>query len=239
MMTCISENKEWIFSGIGLTVLSGLIAVVRFIVKRLVHNYQLRNTPPYRFKYAYSEDDYWPWHFFIEEPDQKFLSNCSIKTHSLLLKKLKKTIKSYESLVWIDIDKFTQINKNFGRECGDVIIHTILMIIAAVVNELNLDVKVFHANKRDEFYIIGANDSIDIFTVEMFISAISQYDWSSLVPDLFVTCSAGLASYNNSSTDTLKRARVSLNLIKAKGGNGIGPEIFALHPYKLVNLDIS
>ena len=43
MMTCISENKEWIFSGIGLTVLSGLIAVVRLIVKRLVHNYQLRN----------------------------------------------------------------------------------------------------------------------------------------------------------------------------------------------------
>lgn len=236
MMTYISENKEWIFSGIGLTILSGLIVVVRLIVKRLVHNYQLRNTPPYCFEYAYSEDPYCPWHFFIEEPDQNFLSNCSIKTHSLLLKKLKKAIKRRDSLVWLDIDKFTQINKIFGRECGDVIIHTILMIIATVANKLNLDVKVFHANKRDEFYIIGASNAMNISTVKMLISAISRYDWSSLVPNLFVTCSAGLASYNNSPTDTLKRARVSLNLIKAKGGNGIGPEILALHPYELVNL---
>lgn len=236
MRTYIWENKEWIFSGIGLTVLGGFIVAVRLIAKHLVHRYRLRNTPPYHFKYAYSEDSHWPWHFLIEEPNQQFLSNCSIKTHFLLLKKLKKTIKRYDSLVWLDIDKFTQINKIFGKECGDEIIHIILMIIAAVANKLNLDVKVFHADKRDEFYIIG---NMDISLVQMFISAISLYDWSNLVPNLFVTCSAGYALYNNSPTDTIKRARVSLNLIKAKGGNGIGPGILALHPYELVDLSSS
>ena len=239
MITYISENREWIFSGIGLTVLTGIIAVVRLVGKRLVHNYQLRNTPPRNFGYAYRGNDYWLWEFIFEEPDQKFLSNCSIKTHSLLLKKLKKTIRSYESIAWFDIDRFTQINKIFGRECGDAIIHTILKIIAAVVSELDLDVKVFHANNRDEFYIIGAHNAIDRTAVWVFISAICRYDWSSLVPNLFVTCSAGIASYNNSPTDTLKRARVSLNLIKAKGGNGIGPEILSIHPYEVVDLSSS
>lgn len=160
--------------------------------------------------------------------------NCTIKSHSILLRKLKKTIMGFDTLIWIDVDRFTQINRYFGKECGDEIIHVILMIIAAVVKECHLSVKVLHADRRDEFYIIG--EQLDIFTAKILISAIQKYDWSYLIPNLFVTCSAGIASYANSSLDTIKRARASLNLIKAKGGNGIGPMIGKLSPYSKIDL---
>ncbi len=234
-MTYFCKNKDWIFSGIGIAIFTGLISLVKFIAKQFTLWVQLRKTPPEEFSYAFGRDKFWP-EFDIAEPDKEFLLNCSIKTHSLLLKKLKKSIRSCDALIWLDVDRFSQINKYFGKKCGDEIIHTILMIIATIVKEFNLNAKVFHADKRDEFYVIVKHNKADEYTARIFITAIQRYDWSSLVPNLFVTCSAGVASYNNNPIDTLKRARASLNLIKAKGGNGIGPQIFELHPYSSIRL---
>lgn len=240
MVTYIWEHKEWIFSGIGVIFFTGFCSLVRLIVKHFIFRSQLRRIPPNYFDYPYRENEYWPYEeLSIVEPNQEFLSNCSIKTHSLLLKKLKKSIGIYETLIWLDVDKFSQINECFGRKCGDEIIHKILMIMATVVNELHLRVQIFHADKRDEFYIVGPTNQLDRWVATVFITAIQRYDWSSLVPNLFVTCSAGIALYKKNSTDTLKRARVSLNLIKAKGGNGIGPEISALNPRFLIDLNVS
>lgn len=237
MLTYICENKEWIFSGIGITAVMMLAGVVK-LINHHIQTHRLKNTPPWMFKYAYKETDYWPWNFEIVEPDQAFLENCFIKNHALLLKKLKSTLNANSFLVWIDIDKFTQINKMFGRECGDIVIHTILMIIASVINEFDAKVKVYHAKNRDEFYIIGSGET-QTFLIETLISAIQRYEWSKIAPNMLVTCSAGIALHKDNSIDTLKRARVSLNLIKSKGGNGIGPEIIRLHPYELIRLDVS
>lgn len=237
MVAYISENKDWIFSGIGLTIFAGLVTLVRFIAKRLTFRRRLKTIPPEKFSYVFAKDEYWPFELVIEEPSQELLLNCTIKSHSILLKKIKKAIRCSDFLIWIDVDRFSQINRYFGQECGDKIIHTILMIIAAVIKECDLRVKVFHANKRDEFYIVG--EQLDEFAARIFISAIQRYDWSNLIPNLFVTCSAGIALYDNSPIDTLKRARASLNLIKAKGGNGIGPRICKLPLYVQVDLSES
>lgn len=238
MLTYIWEQKDWIFSGIGIAIITGVVTLVRIIAKHFTLWCHLKNTPPGEFRYAFRKDEFWP-EFNIAEPDPKFLLNCSIKTHSLLLKKLKKTIRSSDTLIWLDVDRFSQINKFFGEKCGDEIIHKILMIIATIIKELNFNVQVFHANKRDEFYIVGKDVELDEYGARIFITAIQRYDWSDLVPNLYVTCSAGIASYNNNPVDTLRRARTSLNLIKAKGGNGIGPQILKLPPHSSIDLDIS
>lgn len=238
MLTYIWNHKDWIFSGIGIAIVTGAIALVRCILKYFTLRRHLKNTPPEEFSYTFHKDEFWP-EFNITEPDPKFLLNCSIKTHSLLLKKLKKSIRSSETLMWLDVDRFSQINKCFGEKCADEIVHKILMIIATVIKEFDFNVKVFHASKRDEFYIVGEDDELDEYGARIFITAIQRYDWSTLVPNLFVTCSAGIASYNNSSVDTLRRARASLNLMKAKGGNGIGPQILKLPPHSSIDLGIS
>lgn len=239
MVAYILERREWIFSGIGIAVFTGFIKLVQFIVKYFTLRFQLKHIPPEKFSYAIGQDEYWAFEFAIAEPDPQFLLNCSIKTHSLLLKKLKKSIRSYDTLIWFDVDRFSQINKYFGKKCGDKIMHIILMIVASIVKECNLSVKVFHADNRDEFYIIGEKNKLDEYAARVFITAIQRYDWSNLVPNLFVTCSAGIASYDNNPVDTLRRARASLNLIKAKGGNGIGPQILTLHPHSSIDLNES
>lgn len=233
----ILENKDWIFSGIGITIFAGSVALIRFAIKHLTLQFRLKNVSPQNVSDAIAKDAHWPFELVIAEPSQEFLLNCTIKSHATLLKKLKKAIGSLDTLIWLDMDRFTQINKYFGKECGDKIIHTVLMIIAAVVKEYNLSVKVFHADRRDEFYIIG--QQLDEFTAKILISAIQRYEWSNLVPNLFVTCSAGIASYANSPVDTIKRARASLNLRKTKGGNGIGPMIDKLPLYSQVDLSNS
>lgn len=236
MCTYILENKEWVFSGIGITLFTVIIPQIVKFVKHLIIKHRLKHTPSRQFDYPFQDDEYWPFEFAISEPSKKFLLNCSIKTHNLLLKRIKNEIKPYDRLIWLDIDRFTQVNKLFGKDCGDIIIYTILMIINSVVMASQIDTKVFHAEKRDEFYLVGPRHKMNDYFIRILISAIQRHDWSSIAPGIFITCSAGVASYRISSTDTLKRARVSLNLMKAKGGNGIGPEIHTLHPYELVSL---
>ena len=170
-------------------------------------------------------------------PTPIFIEKCSIKNHKIFLKKISKMLKSYNSLIWIDIDKFTQINNLFGKDCGDAIINTIIKILFNFTKRN--DVEVYHAKKRDEFFIILRNYEFLSGYAQIIISLIQQYDWSKIIPDMYITCSAGIAEYGTSSIDTIKRARVSLNLVKSKGGNGVGPEIFKLHPYELVRLSES
>lgn len=238
MLTYILEHKEWIFSGIGIAIITGLFAFVRYVVKYITLRCHLKNVDSKMFSYALNKDEFFP-EFDILEPNQQFLLNCSIKTHSLLLNKLKKSIRIGDSLIWIDVDSFSQINKCFGTEIGDDVIHTVLMIIASTIKKFNIDVRVFHANKRDEFYIVGKTEVLAEYIIRVLITAIQRYNWSNLVPNLFVTCSAGIAFYNNNPVDTLRRARISLNMIKAKGGNGIGPQIIKLQPHSLIDLNMS
>lgn len=243
MIAYLLDNKEWIFSGIGIAIITALIALTK-AAKHILLQIRLKKTPLKRFTFPYEEDEYWPLKdISIEnEPTPEFLLNCSIKTHDLLLKKLKKNVRIGESLVWLDIDKFTQVNKLFGNDCGDIIIHRMLMIIAATIQYLDIKAKVFHAENRDEFYIVYLGyemGEMDPFVPRVLVSAVQRYDWSQIVPNLFVTCSAGIALDRGNTMDTIKRAKVSLDLIKGKGGNGVGPEILKLHPYKFVDLESS
>lgn len=235
----LNNHKEWIFSGIGITIILAVIQILKKIVLSIVWKYRLKRTPKQKFFNKYPlqiYDFYFSKNEKDNEPTQNFIQNCSIKTHSLVLKSLKKELLNYDSLIWIDIDKFTQINNTFGVECGDIIINTILKILYVISKKY--ECKIYHAIKRDEFYIVISEMNLDE-CARHFLVLIQQYEWSEIIPNLFVTCSVGIASNRIKPVDTLKRARVSLNLVKARGGNNIGPQILKLHPYILINLNPS
>lgn len=233
----LRDNKEWILSGIGIAVISLIIRLISNIHKLFINRWILRKTPDKYFLSTYKFPIYKYYltdNKNINKPSDVFTKKCAIKSHSKLLKKLKKDL-GYSALIWIDIDKFTQINNLYGKEYGDIIVDIILKILFAISQKYNYEV--YHALNRDEFFIIipsglGVRDC----AIES-ISLIEQYNWSEIVPNMFVTCSAGIATCNVNPIDTIKKARVSLNLIKSKGGNGVGPEIRKLHPYELVNIN--
>lgn len=236
----LSEQKEWIFSGVGITILLAVYKIFKMILTTIFRGYRLKRTSKSDFSAAYPipiSDLYFSENEDENEPTQSFYKNCSIKTHSLILKQLKRELLNYKSLVWIDIDKFTQINNTFGKEIGDMIINTILKILYVLSKRYNCTI--YHAVKRDEFYIIVSElDLRDC--AQQFMALIEQYEWSKIIPGLYITCSAGIApNRSRHPIDTIKKARVSLDLIKSQGGNGIGPQIYKLHPYQLVNLKSS
>ena len=235
----LNDHKEWIFSGIGITILLAVYKIFKMILTVIFRKYRLKRTSEPDFSTAYSfpiNDFYFSENEDDNEPTQIFNKNCSIKTHSLVLKKIKKELLNYRSLIWIDIDKFTQINNTFGKEIGDTIINSILKILYVLSKKY--DCAIYHAVKRDEFYIVISEFYLRE-CAQQFITLIQQYEWSKIIPGLYITCSAGIAPNRTNPIDTIKKARVSLDLVRAQGGNGIGPQILKLHPYQLINLKSS
>lgn len=236
IISYLNTHKEWIFSGIGVTIMILIGNIIKKLYQIFINKRRSKKTPNINFPITYSlpiYDFYFSKNEKDNEPTYNFIKNCSIKTHSLVLKKLKKELSDYKSLIWIDIDKFTQINNLFGKECSDIVIDVILKILFAISRKIDCDV--YHVKGRDEFYIVISE--LDLREcASHFIGLVQQYNWSSIASDMYITCSAGIARNRTNPIDTMKKARVSLNLIKSKGGNGIGPDILKLHPYKLIDL---
>ena len=138
--------------------------------------------------------------------------------------------------MWLDIDKLTQIDQIFGEECGDAVIQRTQRTIFSVADRLDVPVSIFHAGHRDEFYIVGPCEILNEAVAETVITAIRRSDWSRIAPQLYVTCSAGIASHRDDPTDTLQRARFSLNCAKNQGGDTVGPEVLTLNPLETVCL---
>lgn len=240
----LNNQKEWIFSGIGITILLAFCSIIKLIIAFIMKRYRLKKTSRIHFLNTL------PYPLYHIQNDElngndltpEFIENCSIKNHSHLLKKLKKRLVEFDYLIWIDIDKFTQINNLFGRECGNQVVDIILKLLFSVSQKLDCECKIYHAVGRDEFFIVISNGFSVLSLRECaqeFIFNINQFTWSKIVPNMFITCSAGISKYKKNSMDTIKRAKASLDLAKTKNGGNIGPEILRLHPYKLIDLSSS
>lgn len=247
MISYLESNKEWIFSGIGIAIIGFAFKILSVVFKNILKKIRFIKTP----ETYYSDMLHHPFFdiCFDELSDKKietdFVKNCSIKNHKLLIKKLNKELVASDCLIWIDLDKFTQINNFFGRECGDEIINTILKILYFTSKNIECyckcKCKIYHALNRDEFFIIISNSQIFGLKdcAQEFVFNINQFNWSEIVPNMFVTCCAGISNNSKDPMNTIRRAKASLELIKMKGGKGVGPEISKLHPYKLVNIYMS
>lgn len=236
-MQFVYDNKEWILSGIGISIITFVIKIIIEISQFVVNKFRYNRTPAYKFLKPYEIDNCERYISQFEEPTKEFLKNCCIKNHTTLLKILKHNLKPGKYLIWIDIDKFTQINKLFGKEFGNEVINVIICIMYFISKIFQAEI--YHAKNRDEFFCIIDKKNIADDCAKTIISLIQQYEWYKLSPSMYITCSAGIASYRNNPIDTMQRARASVNLMKLGGGNGVGPEIIKLHPYELPSLSSS
>jgi len=234
MLAYILDNREWIFSGWGIAFFSAFIALVQFTARQIIKH--CSKAPPPNIDPTTNMSGHFRSNSPTKKPEQKVPARCIVKSHHIALKKVTAALDEGKSVVWLDVDRFTQINKIFGEKCGDRIIETILEIIFSKINELAIQVDVFHAEHRDEFFLVGPCKQLETANIGSIIRAIQQYDWSDIAPQLFVTCSAGIAQYQGDPVHALKRARVSLNHIKSKGGNGVGAELMSLNPFEDVGL---
>lgn len=238
ILAYFERNKEWLFSGIGLAAVTGAIASVRFM-KRKLFGGSSENKPDRPAGHA--EVPQSPLRQTAPQaaagkPGPESWKSCEFKAHDLVLEKIRQELKAGQVLVWLDIDKLTQIDQIFGEECGDAVIQRTQRTIFSVADRLDVPVSIFHAGHRDEFYIVGPCEILNEAVAETVITAIRRSDWSRIAPQLYVTCSAGIASHRDDPTDTLQRARFSLNCAKNQGGDTVGPEVLTLNPLETVCL---
>ncbi|MBA6297827.1 sensor domain-containing diguanylate cyclase [Colwellia sp. MB02u-9] len=126
------------------------------------------------------------------------------------------------TLVMFDLDKFKEINDQYGHKVGD----NILCIISKLVAQNIRDVDLFARWGGDEFVIIFPELSQKQAhqTSDKLREMISQYQ---IKDKISVTCSFGIAQYNSGdSIDSLfKRVDKQLYISKAQGRNQVYSEV--------------
>ncbi|MBA6287344.1 sensor domain-containing diguanylate cyclase [Colwellia sp. MB3u-4] len=126
------------------------------------------------------------------------------------------------TLVMFDLDKFKDINDQYGHKVGD----NILCIISKLVAQNIRDVDLFARWGGDEFVIIFPELSQKQAhqTSDKLREMISQYQ---IKDKISVTCSFGIAQYNSGdSIDSLfKRVDKQLYISKAQGRNQVYSEV--------------
>lgn len=146
---------------------------------------------------------------------------------------LKREVNTEEpaTIFFVDIDKFTQINQNFGEEVGDKVVKNVIKIIKKVIG----DYYIKHMG-ADEFFVcqsgLGRLKSLEIG--EKLVEEVENFPWWYVAHDMKVTVSLGIARYDiNENSDGVEKARewIVRSILGAKhskdsGGNTAsrGPE---------------
>ena len=124
------------------------------------------------------------------------------------------------SLIFIDMDRFKEINDSFSHQLGDHAIKNIAALITESSRGSDLAARV-----GDEFVIVFPKTSLKraLMLCERLRNAVESYNWSALLPDFPVTLSMGVAE--SVETDTIEslmdRADANLRKAKSRGGNVI------------------
>lgn len=123
------------------------------------------------------------------------------------------------SLMMLDIDKFKSVNDQHGHQVGDLV----LQQFSRLLEKLN--------RQSDQSYRFGGEEFVTILrdtapkgalvAAERICSAISSHTLSPSQPELQVTTSIGLASYQpgDSTESLIRRADMAMYQIKNQGGN--------------------
>lgn len=140
------------------------------------------------------------------------------RLHQALL--LADSQQSIVSILYIDIDRFKQINDSLGHNSGDEVLRQVTALIIRCVSKAST----VSRWGGDEFIVLlPGQGSIDVDTIA---NCITQ-DLRRLIlledgRELFVSCSIGIAEYpqDGSSMDALiNSARKAMSAIKEQGGN--------------------
>jgi diguanylate cyclase (GGDEF)-like protein len=122
------------------------------------------------------------------------------------------------SIMMLDVDDLTKINKRCGRAVGDSVISEVLAILTTVP-----DLDEIGRCGEDTFFGASASMGCDALLIVAFgiVDRIHDHPWSKLENDLRVTCSIGVTQFreDESSIDAVRRAVQGFRNAKETGGN--------------------
>lgn len=137
---------------------------------------------------------------------------------------------SDKSVIVLDVDDFTVINKKFGRDVGNEIKAIIFDVISSFFSEVTIPcIHNWIVPYSDEHYIVINRDlSASIEIAEQIREKIFNYNWQSVSPALFVSVCCGVVSYNSKDTpeEILIKALLGVKEAKFRSKNSmaIGPK---------------
>lgn len=118
------------------------------------------------------------------------------------------------TVVLFDLDHFKAVNDTLGHQAGD----KVLQRFAAAVQAQARTTDRFGRYGGEEFLAILHDTSTDaaLQAIARVRGVVSEMDWRELSPELRVTFSAGIATYNGSESAELLLSRADLSLYEAK-----------------------
>jgi len=134
------------------------------------------------------------------------------------INKLPKAKRSLKSIVMIDIDQLTLINKRYGSEVGDEVIR----IVASIIKQREA---ITHCGRcgDDTFYAVLMKAEVEktLKACEKLRRSIQHFPWERIAPNLRVTCSFGYAILDphEPPSDWILRAIHGMLDAKKSGGN--------------------
>lgn len=159
----------------------------------------------------------------------------------LLPKKLRRHKNKKVSIVLLDIDDLTIINKMFNKDIGNEIINEIILILG---ENLKIIKKISHyyygRTGDDTFYVVLSNCTIGKAKKisELLRGNIENNDWFNIVNNLRVTCSFGVGQFNFKEPiiDTIVRTALAMKKSKVNGKNSVQEAPKYLGVYESRNL---
>lgn len=228
LMDWLANNKEWIFSGIGVAI---IVEVLRRLLRRIANSKHTQHqkasagmtaiqatgdihfNAPLSFgnksinvkDKATNETRNVPSSKEIAEIDPKLLdrdvgtSFLQQKLPSILRKAYTNSQLKTVTIAMIDIDNQTGINKKFGIEVGDEVIRTVLWIIKEQTAS-----KFVGRWGADSLYVVLLDWTFQRAThlMQSVSPVINTYNWATIATGLRVTCNVGVAEKRNMSEDT-------------------------------------
>jgi diguanylate cyclase (GGDEF)-like protein len=132
------------------------------------------------------------------------------------------------TLIILDLDELTQINKIFGSRVGDAVLYNVYQILSHSQAD--------HSGRcgDDTFYatfLYVPQERTEVLAQNL-CDSVRTFDWDGLAKGLRVTCSLGVAHFDKKepTIDWPVRAAIGMRQAKEKGGNRIslGPSMLPL-----------
>jgi diguanylate cyclase (GGDEF)-like protein len=146
----------------------------------------------------------------------RYFFESHLKTYiTKLLKKKEKHI----SILMIDIDDLTIINKIYGKEVGDIV----LKVIAKIIQDNSHECDWGRCGDDTFYFVLPSTELINAFYVaERIQTSVENYNWSIIASNLHATSSIGVAEFMLNGKEEVEDwiIRASLGMREAKQNGG-------------------
>ena len=167
---------------------------INVIIPKL--NKLIESLKPELYGLKYKSHEYWDYeenlHDTIKDNTSIKLTNTETFSFELIIQDIARNHfdnKQPVSIIYLDLDGFSNINKQYGNKCGDTLIKSFEnLLFESFENDYNLRLG------EDEFVICMRRKQEDALIIaEEFRETIEKFEWDNIVPNLFITASFGVS----------------------------------------------